>query len=176
MRASSMEFSELNVEYGYAYDSAAVVDDGTPVPEPSTTSASMSRRTRPGSPLPHAWLDDEDGQPRPIKDLVRPGRFLLIAGEEGEAWCEAARALAEAHALPLDTVRIGHLDGDVFDPRCTWLRRREIGPEGAILVRPDRFVAWRSIGVLAGPAGELARALTQILARPIGVPAPAAAN
>ena len=29
MRAQSMEFSELNVEYGYSYDSAAVVPDGT---------------------------------------------------------------------------------------------------------------------------------------------------
>ena len=34
MRAPSMEFGELNVEYGYAYDSAAVVDDGSAVPEP----------------------------------------------------------------------------------------------------------------------------------------------
>ena len=30
MRAQSMEFSELNVEYGYGYESAAVVSDGTP--------------------------------------------------------------------------------------------------------------------------------------------------
>ncbi len=28
MRAQSMEFSELNVEYGYSYESAAVVPDG----------------------------------------------------------------------------------------------------------------------------------------------------
>ena len=32
MRASSMEFSEHNVEYGYTYESAAIVDDGTPAP------------------------------------------------------------------------------------------------------------------------------------------------
>jgi 2,4-dichlorophenol 6-monooxygenase len=25
---------------------------------------------------------------------VAPGRFLLIAGEDGQAWCEAARQLA----------------------------------------------------------------------------------
>ena len=39
--------------------------------------------TRPGAPLPHAWIDDEEEHRRPIKDLVGPGRFLLIAGEEG---------------------------------------------------------------------------------------------
>ena len=67
-------------------------------------------------------------------------------------------------------MRIGHLDGDFFDPRCTWLRQREIGPEGAILVRPDRFVAWRSIGAHADPASELAGALGQVLAREVLVP------
>ena len=34
MRAQSMEFSELNVEYGYAYTSEAVVSDGSPEPTP----------------------------------------------------------------------------------------------------------------------------------------------
>ncbi len=70
-------------------------------------------------------------------------------------------------------MRIGHVDGDLFDPRCTWLRHRGIGPEGAILVRPDRFVAWRSIGAHSDPAAELARALGQVLAREIPVPTPA---
>ena len=34
MRAQSMEFCELNVEYGYSYESAAVVPDGTRAPDP----------------------------------------------------------------------------------------------------------------------------------------------
>ena len=174
MRAQSMEFCEHNVEYGYTYGSAAVVEDGSTPPEPIEEIRVYEPSTRPGSPLPHAWIDDEEGARRPIKDLVRPGRFLLIAGEEGDAWCRAAEDLAGAHGLPVDTVRIGHTEGDMFDPRCTWLRRRQIGPEGAILVRPDRFVAWRNTGSSHDHAGELASALTQILARPIGVPAPAA--
>ena len=56
--------------------------------------------------------------------------------------------------LPLDAVRIGHLDGDWYDPRCTWLRQRAIGPDGALLVRPDRFVAWRNSEASAGPTGR----------------------
>jgi 2,4-dichlorophenol 6-monooxygenase len=174
MRAQSMEFCEHNVEYGYTYDSAAVVDDGSAPPEQIEEIRVYEPSTRPGSPLPHAWIDDEDGARRPIKDLVRPGRFLLIAGEQGDAWCRAAEDLSAEHGLPVDTVRIGHTEGDMFDPRCTWLRRRQIGPRGAILVRPDRFVAWRNTGSSQDPAGELASALTQILARPIGVPTPAA--
>jgi hypothetical protein len=91
MRARSLEFSELNVEYGYGYNSAAVVPDGTPAPVQLDDIRIYEPSTRPGAPLPHGWIDDEDGNRRPIEDLVIPGRFLLIAGENGQAWCEAAR-------------------------------------------------------------------------------------
>ena len=43
MRAQSMEFNELNVEYGYCYQSAAVVPDGSAAPAPGTRSACISR-------------------------------------------------------------------------------------------------------------------------------------
>ena len=111
-------------------------------------------------------IDDEDGHRRPVKDLVAPGRFLLIAGEDGQAWCEAARQLAAEADVPLDAVRIGHLDGDYHDPRCAWLRHRQIAGDGAILMRPDRFIAWRSSAGSGDPRAALAAALSQILARP----------
>jgi 2,4-dichlorophenol 6-monooxygenase len=167
IRSQSMEFNELNVEFGYAYESAAVVPDGTPAPAPVEEIRVYEPSTRPGAPLPHAWIDDEDGDRRPLKDLVAPGRFLLIAGEEGADWCEAATELAAEADLPIDAVRIGHLDGDLFDPRCQWLRHREIGRDGAVLVRPDRFIGWRSLAGSQDPAGELAEALARILARPV---------
>jgi 2,4-dichlorophenol 6-monooxygenase len=172
IRMQSMEFNELNVELGYAYESKAIVRDGTPPPEPVDEIRVYEPSTRPGAPLPHAWIDDEDGRRRPIKDVVAAGRFLLIAGDEGEAWCEAARELADT-GVPVDAVRIGHVDGDLYDPRCMWINRRGIGPEGAILVRPDRYVAWRHAGVAEAAAEELANALSHILAHPVGVPTPA---
>ena len=167
IRAQSMEFCELNVEFGYRYDSAAIVDEQTSPPPSPDPIRIYEPSTRPGAPLPHAWIDDEGGGRRPLKDLVAPGSFLLIAGEEGEEWCAAAHRLADAAGLPLRALRIGHLDGDLFDPRCTWLRNREIGPEGAILVRPDRYVAWRSMGSAEDPFQALSAALGQVLARPI---------
>jgi 2,4-dichlorophenol 6-monooxygenase len=163
VRAQSQEFGEHNVEYGYAYESAAVVEDGTPPAEIPDDMRIHVPSTRPGSPLPHAWVDDEEGRRRPIKDLVEPGRFLLIAGEDGVPWVEAAEALA-ASGQPVDAVRIGHVEGDLFDPRSLWERNRGISREGAVLVRPDRFVAWRSAGAAEDPAAELGSALNAVLA------------
>ncbi len=172
IRMQSMEFNELNVELGYAYESSAVVPDEAPPVAPADEIRLYEPSTRPGSPLPHAWIDDADGVRRPIKDLVKPGRFLLIAGEEGGPWCRAAEELAST-GVPVDAVRIGHIDGDLYDPRCMWLRSRGISPGGAILVRPDRFVAWRNPEATDAPLEELREALARVLAKPIPVAAPA---
>ncbi len=165
--SQSMEFREHNVEYGYTYKSAAIVADGTPEPTPLDPIRLYIPSTRPGAPLPHAEVEDLDGMRHPIMKLVRPGHFLLIAGEDGAAWCDAAARIAETAGIPLDTVRIGHINGDYRDPRCTWLRYRQITAQGAILVRPDRFVGWRSADGAANPARELRAAFSRALCRPI---------
>ncbi|MBY0274101.1 FAD-dependent monooxygenase [Candidatus Binatia bacterium] len=163
----SMEFREHAIEFGYRYQSSAVVPDGTPEPPALDDVRVYVPSTRPGVPLPHAELEDRDGARLAIKDVVRPGRFLLIAGEDGQAWIDAARSIARDAALPIDAIRIGHLDGDYRDPRCAWLRRRQFGRDGAVLVRPDRFVAWRSLGAVAQPRRVLSSALAQILDRAV---------
>jgi 2,4-dichlorophenol 6-monooxygenase len=95
-----------------------------------------------------------------LQDLVRPGRFLLIFGEEGQDWAIAASAIAAANDVALGAVRIGHSDGDLFDTRLAWARHRGISDKGAVLVRPDRVVAWQSSGAVNDPAATLASALT----------------
>jgi 2,4-dichlorophenol 6-monooxygenase len=162
--SQSMEFNEHNVEYGYRYESDAIVPDGSPAPASVDDVRVYVPSTRPGSPLPHAEVESEDGARRPLMDLVAPGRFLLIAGEDGAAWCEAAERLAK-QGEPLDAVRIGHLEGEWRDPRSAWLRQREISAQGAVLVRPDRVVAWRSLGASDDPAAALGGALARVLGR-----------
>lgn len=98
-------------------------------------------------------------------DLVRPGRFLLIAGEDGQAWTEAAAKVAGELGVGLDAVRIGHLDGDLLAPGTAWLDRRGTGPGGAVLVRPDRVVAWRATGPADDPEAEMTAALDAVLRR-----------
>jgi 2,4-dichlorophenol 6-monooxygenase len=161
----SMEFREHNVEYGQTYASSAIVGDGTPAATPADDVRLYVPSTRPGAPLPHAEVEDLDGERHTLMSLVRPGRFLLIAGEDGGPWCEAAHRLAETARIAIDAVRIGHLEGDYRDPRCTWLRHRQVTAQGAVLVRPDRFVAWRSAGLAENPVGELGAALSRILCR-----------
>jgi 2,4-dichlorophenol 6-monooxygenase len=123
--------------------------------------------TRPGGPLPHAWVEDDRGARRSTLDLAGVDRFMVIAGEDGEAWCDAAQQAAAELGIAVDAHRIGHARGDLRDPRLRWERVREFGPDGAVLVRPDRCIAYRAMGAAADPAAELRSALLQILARPV---------
>jgi 2,4-dichlorophenol 6-monooxygenase len=47
------------------------------------------------------------------------------------------------------------------------VRQREIQSDAAILVRPDRFIAWRPAPSAEDPRSALAGALSQILARSV---------
>ena len=60
------------------------------------------------------------------------------------------------------------LDGDYHDPRSAWQRHRQSASDGAVLVRPDWFIAWRYPAAASDPRAVLAAALGQILARPVG--------
>lgn len=70
--------------------------------------------------------------------------------------------------VPVRAVRIGHAAGDYRDHRLSWLRRREVGPDGAVLVRPDGVVAWRSEGMPKDPKKALQEALAAVMASPRG--------
>jgi 2,4-dichlorophenol 6-monooxygenase len=161
----TMEFRHHPVDFGYNYPEGAIVDDDqTPDPEPLESIRLYQPSTRPGHPLPHAFVEYA-GRRTSTAELVGAGRFLLIAGEDGHAWCEAAAKLAEDNAIALEAVRIGVLSGDYIDIRCAWLKQREIGGQGALLVRPDRYIAWRSLGRVDNPYMELRNVFSQILHR-----------
>jgi 2,4-dichlorophenol 6-monooxygenase len=164
MASQSMEFKEHNVEFGFRCRSAAILDDGSPEPANIDDIRVYEPDTRPGSPLPHAWVE-RAGERRPLRQVAPPQSFLLIAGECGEAWCDAARAAARARRVDLLALRLGHTEGDWLDPRLAFLRRREFGPDGAILVRPDRVIAWRSMSSAEDAARIIGSAMDRVLAR-----------
>jgi len=148
-RAAAGALNAPVVHLGYRYDSRAVVD---PHPQlPSTEDVLLDLDGTPGSRLPHAWLE-RAGRRLSTLDLIR-SRCTLLTGDE--AWVRAARDVAAELDVDLDA----HLV-----PEAEVTARCGIAPDGALLVRPDQFVAWRSPAMPARPAAELARALAQVLA------------
>jgi 2,4-dichlorophenol 6-monooxygenase len=52
---------------------------------------------------------------------------------------------------------------DYIDVRGAWARCREISADGAVLVRPDRYIAFRDITGVDGPTVTPRRALSRVL-------------
>ncbi|MEU4160551.1 FAD-dependent monooxygenase [Actinoplanes sp. NPDC026670] len=163
MELKHYEFNAHGVELGQFYESAAIVGDGTrPVPkrdpelyyEPSTV---------PGSRLPHVWVGTTE-QRLSTLDLAPMTRFTLFTGITGEPWAAAAEKVAEELGVPLATVIIGP-GRAVTDLYYDWARVREVAEYGAILVRPDKHIAWRSTVLPADPGRVLHDALAAVLGR-----------
>ena len=135
---------ELTMEIGQFYRSDAIVG-GRVADEPACMHPDETRG-RPGSRVPHAWLSDGTS----TLDSATHG-LALLTGPDGSAW----RAAGEGGALETEVVRLDHLAAD----RCG------IDPAGAMLVRPDAFVAWRSVNGAKDPPQILDRVLRQTLGR-----------
>lgn len=134
------------VHLGYRYGSSA----------PSLHDLERDLDGTPGSRVPHAWLEME-GRRVSTLDLAGPG-FALLAGAEARDWCAAARTAAARLDVDLKAFRIagtaGGGDADAVDPEGAWCRAAGVGDHGALLVRPDGFVAWRAGGAAAESEAE----------------------
>ena len=75
-------------------------------------------------------------------------------GSDGKAWQTAANKLASTKSLPLKNYRIA-ADGDLIDPENVWHTIYEITATGAVLIRPDGHVAWRSNTLVDSPIDAL---------------------
>ena len=53
--------------------------------------------------------------------------------------------------------------GDADDPAGEWAAVREVRDGGAVLVRPDRHVAWRAAAWSADRPGQLRQAVQAVL-------------
>lgn len=156
------EFQAHDVEIGMTYEEGAVVPDGTPAPEKSATGTVYEPHTRPGHRLPHAWVE-RDGERISTHDLVGDGwQLTMITGSDGAGWTSAAAEVTERTGTPIQVVTIG-AEGDVRDSSGAWQEIRQMGDDGAILVRPDQFVAWRGSSPDGDAAERLGSAVQRIL-------------
>ena len=153
--------NEQGLIFGAVYESAAVVPDGTPAPEQDDPITQYIPSAHPGARAPHIWLQ-RDGGPISTIDLFGRG-FVLLTGSRGQAWLEAAKRVADATRPPLDAHAIG--GGQITDPNAAWADAYGIAEDGAVLVRPDGHVAWRSHASVAAPVVTLAAAFDSVLGR-----------
>ncbi|MEU7965218.1 FAD-dependent monooxygenase [Streptomyces sp. NPDC049097] len=154
------EFNAHGVDLNQRYVSGGIVPDGTPDPgfmrDPELHHHPSSR---PGARLPHAWITSGTRTLSTL-DTVGKGRFTLLTGIGGECWVRAA----EAQAIEIATVAVG--PGQAYeDPYGDWARLREVSDAGALLVRPDGFVAFRHASAAEDAAGLITDALERILGR-----------
>lgn len=163
METKNYEFNAHGVELGQFYESGAIVSDGTRPPAGEDEDLYYIMSTSPGAHLPHAWVGDNVTK-LALMDLAPYTRWTLITGIAGEEWAPAADKVAQELGIPLETVVIGP-GRDVTDLYYDWAKLREVEESGAILVRPDKHIAWRSMRLAEDPVGALRGALTTILGR-----------
>ena len=139
---------DLYLELGYRYDSAAVIA------EPGGHDAELPHRHprdchgQPGSRAPHVWLRRR-GERVSALDLFG-GHFVLLAGPRGGAWRDAARPARRWARV--DAYLVNDEAGELADAGADFCAAYGIAEDGAVLVRPDGFVAWRARdGAGAGP-------------------------
>jgi hypothetical protein len=115
---------------------------------------------RPGFRAPHVEL--ARGGTR-ISTLDLSGTtFVLFTGADGDAWVEAAPAVASELGVPVDAYRVG---ADLEDPGGTFFSSYGIDTAGASLIRPDGHIAWRARTAVEDPRAALADALALALCR-----------
>ena len=154
----------LGVELGQRYESDAIVGDGTPFPEYARDPELYYHpTTHPGAYLPHAWIEHRQKEVSTL-DLAGHGRFSLIVGIGGEPWASAAAEVAAEFGVDLPVYPVGYRC-EYDDVLGDWTRIREVDDDGALLVRPDRHIAWRCKTAPDDPAGTLRAVLRQVLNR-----------
>jgi FAD binding domain len=134
---------------GHNYEEGAVIPDGTVAK--ALNSRYYTPSDRPGARFPHMWLDSS--RKNSTLDWFDKS-FTVVAGPQGEAWLEAGRDVSASTGLQLNLQQL---------PQAHPADGIQMGPRGAVLVRPDGHVAWRMPYIPSNPAQELAGALETVL-------------
>lgn len=163
---TTTEFHGLGIEMNQRYVSNAVyLEDQPPPPLPVDPIKTHLVTTFPGHRLPHVWLNSRSpGKPISSIDLAGKGRFCLLTGPGGQEWKSAAQAVSAALDIEISCYSIGWKQ-DYEDVYFDWAKKSEIEEDGCVLVRPDRFVAWRSPSMVEQPAKKLGEVMRYVLAR-----------
>jgi 2-polyprenyl-6-methoxyphenol hydroxylase-like FAD-dependent oxidoreductase len=169
IQAASTEMEKyvrnIGMDLGTIYASDALIADG--LSQESDDPSRYLPSSAPGGRAPHCWLEGEKGSLSTL-DLFGAG-FVLLADEAGKAWVEVGEKLAsdlEAElGIGLQAYRVG-ADAELRDPDGGFRSAYALPRGGAVLVRPDGHVAWRSANGDAPAKALLESTLRSILAAP----------
>lgn len=145
----------LGQDLGLEYESTAVVPDGTESLPRKDPVNDYVPQGRPGCRAPHLWIRHAGHGKISTLDLFGQ-ELVLLAGHRGKAW-----RLAAKDQTPLRV----YVEGEDFDAPDTFRSAYGIDPTGAVLVRPDGYVGWRSRTDHPDAKGVLKEALNLVLAR-----------
>lgn len=156
----------LGSGHGYGYTSKAICEEDTsplggltwrPWTWPSLF---LSIDGRPGRRAPHVWVESDGKRISTLDVLSRD--FVLLAGADGKSWLDAAKKVSSALDVKIDAYTVGP-EGDLVAPNGIFESAASISSRGAILIRPDDFVAWRERRQPADPRAELEDAMEHAL-------------
>ena len=151
------------LDLGVHYEQpGAFVPDGVPPPAPADPIVDYEPCAKPGYRAPHLWL--RRGNVRQSAISLFDRHFVLLTGSEGFAWAEAATRLSREQNVPMLSYRIGE-GGDLVAEVESFTDLYGIQADGAVLVRPDGHVAFRSSGRSPDALHTLQTALDRVLAR-----------
>lgn len=147
----------LNVALGYRYPRGAVVGAD---PAAAVVPENLDLTGAPGTRAPHLWVK-RGGERISTLDLYERTPVLLSDAGDPSGWHEAATRLADEMSVPLRSYRVGPGPEAELVPEgeVDWAERHGTTRGGAVLVRPDGFVAWRSSGPDPDAGSALRRAL-----------------
>jgi 2-polyprenyl-6-methoxyphenol hydroxylase-like FAD-dependent oxidoreductase len=116
----------------------------------------------PGKRAPHIWCTHQ-GERISTIDLFGKN-FVLFTGDKGEKWLKAASHVSSSLGISLQAYQVGPY-GNLVVTENTWQKEYGILSEGAVLVRPDGFVAWRTKEEIENKEETLKKVFRQILFR-----------
>jgi 2-polyprenyl-6-methoxyphenol hydroxylase-like FAD-dependent oxidoreductase len=136
------------VIFGYRYPAGAFIDDGRDEPD-DLFEDPHNPSGRPGSRAPHLVVADRGASVSTI-DLFAD-RWVLISGPDGNSWSDCLQRSSAARALGV----VWHgmrPAGDLEDAANRFSTAYGVGTDGAVLIRPDGFIAWRHVTAADGAA------------------------
>jgi 2,4-dichlorophenol 6-monooxygenase len=144
------------LEFGYSYRGPLIAPESGDTPLEQSDIVMYRPTTRPGARLPHASVFHEN-RPMPVHDTLRLDGLTLLTASAPQ-WIAALSGWRHPALLPVAVNCLAAADPGDQDELLALF---EVGRQGAVLVRPDGHVAWRTTQPADEGSSDLYRFLEQ---------------